>query len=1113
MNDTHRVSALFHAAAEIRSPQDREEYLQKACEGKPELRHRIEKLLQAHFDCGSFLESGQPMHISLENDPVVAMAMEGEGAVVDRYVLKEELGSGGFGVVFLAEQQLPVQRLVALKLVKPGMETEELIARFHVERQALAMMDHPTIAKIFDAGTSPSGRPYFVMEWVDGIPVTEYCDRHCLSVEERLELMIQIGEGVQHAHQKGIIHRDIKPGNILVSSKDGLPVPKLIDFGVAKTVDWQNQDDAVRTAGGQRVGTPLYMSPEQAARTHRDIDVRSDIYSLGVVLFELLTGTTPVRNDDSKTWYLDEIFRQIREGDYPLASRRLQETTELQPEISHHRNSTPGKLVSQVQGDLDWIVKKSLETSPDHRYESAGAFARDIRRFLDGDLVKATPATNLYRLRKFARKNKKSLAVAVAFVAVLMITTAISINLSIIATTALKSEREALQSEQSRRRYSEDMLSYVSALLHAPLPLGDGHKLTMVDWLHSKKKQLSSRYPQDPETRAALLLLLGRSYRGIGLTKDAMPVLEEAWVLAAQQFGKLDRRTLEALHSLTSNCLSLNDLERSLELGQELLAKEQELPEAESQFPRTLTLLGNIYQQAGNHGKAREVLDKAVDLARQKYGDQHLQTIHSIQALAYTLHMSGEKDQAMKLRQQVYEWSQEMDIENYWRISLLNELGVSYSSFGREKEVLPLRKEVIELTRELLPENDRQLPIFLYNLATDQVRLGYYYDAIPNFEEALQLMKQYHEDQIDAIVAIGTELTECLASGPQQHHRAAKLGEEMVKLSVKSMGENHNRTFRARRRLAVALFRSGERSRGLKLMETVLEHARKKKDRARFNRLAAVMHELASLYHAMERHVEAVDLRVQALEIRKQQKGTTDQMEYQVSKSLLGTSYLQSGQTQKGIQYLQESLEWFRAEFDGQFTTGAPRSIWRTASALAKARAGQGEFPGAIALMEETIQQQLEFHEKENQRTVLARSLLAQIFVDAGSMDQATRQFQLIDKTMDEICLQFEQTVPGSWKSWHNRHLKLAIKLDRAEYLMKEHNTKALPLLESTETALTDSLELLNPANETLSPELVRDMSTKYSDLIIRMYQIWERPEEAARWEESRSEAARGTSN
>jgi len=387
-------------------PTARAAYLDEACGGDAVLRERVEALLRAHDESQSPLEKPpagwSPTELHLPK-------LEQPGMLIGPYKLMEKIGEGGFGLVFVAEQQQPVRRRVALKVIKPGMDTREVIARFEAERQALALMDHPHIARVLDAGATETGRPYFVMELVRGVPITEYCDQHRLALRERLELFATVCQAVQHAHGKGIIHRDLKPSNILIAPHDGRPVVKVIDFGIAKAIGQQLTDKTVYTRFMQMVGTPLYMSPEQAEINALDVDIRSDVYSLSVLLYELLTGTTPFERERIAQAAYDEIRRIIKDEEPPKPSTRLSTLGASLSNVSSQRKTEPAKLSALVKGDLDWIVMKALEKDRERRYETASAFASDVRRFLDEQPIEARSPSAWYRFRKLARRNKLAL--------------------------------------------------------------------------------------------------------------------------------------------------------------------------------------------------------------------------------------------------------------------------------------------------------------------------------------------------------------------------------------------------------------------------------------------------------------------------------------------------------------------------------------------------------------------------------------------------------------------------------------------------------------------------------------------------------------------------------
>ncbi len=437
---TPNIRSIFDRALEIESEAVRRTFLDEACGGAPDIRAQVEALLAAHAAAGSFLEE-LPSAVKFTAGPTTAHhPSEAPGTQIGPYKLLEKIGEGGFGIVFMAEQTEPVRRRIALKLIKPGMDTRQVIARFEAERQALAVMDHPNIARVIDAGATESGRPYFVMELVRGVPITQYCDENQLPVRERLELFATICQAIQHAHTKGIIHRDVKPTNVLVTRQDGRPVVKVIDFGVAKAMGQQLTDKTLFTEFAQMIGTPLYMSPEQAELSSVDIDTRSDIYSLGVLLYELLTGTTPVSKEQLKQSAFDEIRRIIREDDPPKSSTRIS-TAEAAPSIAAQRHTEPAKLTKLVRGELDWIAMKALDKDRSRRYETASGFAADVNRYLADEPVHACPPSASYRFGKFVRRNKQAV-----FTAMLIF---LALVAGVIGTTW---NRQALQAAHQRER-------------------------------------------------------------------------------------------------------------------------------------------------------------------------------------------------------------------------------------------------------------------------------------------------------------------------------------------------------------------------------------------------------------------------------------------------------------------------------------------------------------------------------------------------------------------------------------------------------------------------------------------------------------------------------------
>ncbi len=410
---TELAKSLFLAALEIPGADARRAHLAAACDGDEELRREVEQLLRHHEAAGAFLErpAGAPPGAADLSPPESGGAERAGVVLAGRYKLLEQVGEGGMGGVWTAQQTEPVRRVVAVKLIKPGMDSKAVLARFEAERQALAMMDHPNIARVLDAGTTPDGRPFFVMELVKGVPITDYCDRHRLTPRQRLGLFVPVCQAIQHAHQKGVIHRDLKPSNVLVALYDETPVPKVIDFGVAKAIGQPLTELTLHTGLGAVVGTPEYMSPEQASFNNRDVDTRSDVYSLGVLLYELLAGSPPFSRKGWEDGGLLEVLRGVREVEPPRPSHRLS-TAEALPTLAANRGTEPRRLCKLLRGELDWVVMKALEKDRARRYDTAAGFAADLQRYLADEPVQAARPSAAYRLRKFARRNRATVAAA-----------------------------------------------------------------------------------------------------------------------------------------------------------------------------------------------------------------------------------------------------------------------------------------------------------------------------------------------------------------------------------------------------------------------------------------------------------------------------------------------------------------------------------------------------------------------------------------------------------------------------------------------------------------------------------------------------------------------------
>jgi serine/threonine protein kinase len=554
------ADSIFAQAIDMPSAAERAAFLEVACGTDAEMRREVEKLVRDHFRAGAFMEAPAVALLATVDEPVT----ERPGTIIGPYKLMEQIGEGGMGLVFVAEQQEPVRRKVALKVIKPGMDTRQVIARFEAERQALALMDHPNIAQVHDGGQTASGRPYFVMELVKGVPITDYCDQNRLTPRQRLELFLAVCQAVQHAHHKGIIHRDIKPSNVLVVSHDGKAVVKVIDFGVAKAIGQQLTDKTVYTQFAQLIGTPLYMSPEQAGQSGLDVDTRSDIYALGVLLYELLTGTTPFSERRFKEAGFDEMRRLIREEEPPRPSTRISTLGQAAATVSTNRNSDPKHLSRLFRGELDWIVMKALEKDRECRYESANAFAADVQRYLNDEPVLACPPSAWYRFRKLARRRKGAFVTMLAAVLVVLLgVTGLAVSNVLITRekndkqNALNEKEKALEQVRKEKDHAERNLARAEANFQETLGAVDQMLSAMSEDAKKQRERRNLNSPEDKsrhEVRWSLMAIQREKARQIfQQLADRDPTnpdtrLERAWAYQRlARIGAGDRkRSVEA---------------------------------------------------------------------------------------------------------------------------------------------------------------------------------------------------------------------------------------------------------------------------------------------------------------------------------------------------------------------------------------------------------------------------------------------------------------------------------------------------------------------------------------------------------------------------------------
>jgi eukaryotic-like serine/threonine-protein kinase len=663
---------------------------------------------------------------------------EGPGGHIGAYRLLQEIGEGGFGTVYMAEQESPVQRRVALKIIKLGMDTRAVIARFEAERQALALMDHANIAKVFDAGATSSGRPYFVMELVKGDPITRYCDTNHLSVPERLALLEQVCSAVQHAHQKGIIHRDLKPSNVLVSTQDGRPFVKVIDFGIAKATAAKLTARTLFTEHKALIGTPEYMSPEQAEGS-LDIDTRTDVYSLGVLLYELLTGSTPFTHDQLRAAAYAEIERIIREVEPPKPSTRLSESSDTLPSIAAQRRTEPRKLGVIVRGELDWIVMKALEKDRARRYDSANALAADLRRYLSGEPVVAAPPGRLYRVRKFVHRHRSGVAAA----ALISLALLLGMASTVAALFAFRSQRDAAVEARSKMSAaladSDAVATFLTDTLAASQPAKLGREVQVRSVLDESAKSIGEKFAGRPVLEARIRQVTGDTYFALGVYPSAEEHQRRAWELRKTHLGPESPDTLHAQASLALTQWKLGRIADAEDLvTSAYAAQKRTLGEDNPSTLWTANALGTIVLNRGRPGDAETIFRAALPLSERISGATDPQTIMLRNNLALALQYQGRASDAEAIhRHNVEVLTKEKGLK--WPVTLdaMFYLAWSIQSQGRHAEAEQIHRQVLALRSEVLGPDHPDTLWSLHNLAwtlVDQGKLG---EGLDDYRAAL----------------------------------------------------------------------------------------------------------------------------------------------------------------------------------------------------------------------------------------------------------------------------------------------------------------------------------------------------------------------------------------
>jgi serine/threonine protein kinase len=764
-NERERRLEELHSGALKLDASERDEFLRLGCGGDADLRQAVDSLLGYEQKLDGFLEyppqRTETLNASLDREPSQA------GQTLGPYHLLQPIGAGGMGEVWLAEQRQPIRRRVAIKLIKAGMDTREVVARFESERQALALMEHPGIAKVFDAGATPQGRPYFVMEYVTGIPITEYCDKHRMTLRQRLELFIHVCDGVQHAHQKAIIHRDLKPTNILVGEVDGRPVPRIIDFGLAKATAQPLTPETLFTRAGVIVGTPTYMSPEQADSTGMDVDTRTDVYSLGVVLYELLVGEVPL---DFRKLAFDEILRRMREEEASKPSAKLRTRNQQSSTASKNRGSDSPTLARQLRGDLDAITLKALEKDRSRRYASPSDLAADIARYLRNDTVLAHAPSAAYRTRKYIRRHW----VGVAAVA----------GLLVVLTSFGVAQTLQLRRITRERDRADRIAAFMTGMFKVSDPsTARGNSITAREILDKASREIDTGLSRDPEMQAQMMQTMANVYDQLGLYPQEQSLLTHAFGIRRRVLGTQNPDTLVSMYGLGRNLV-----------------------------------------QQGHYAEAEKVFRETRDIQRRVLGPEHPETLASMGSVAGVLMYEGRYAESEKLGRQTLDIERRvLGPEHPGTLTTMANLAMVLEYEGRYADAEKLCRETLDIERRVLGPENRHVLMSMSILAVLLDEQGRHSEAEKLHREALNTQRRILGPEHPETLRSTTNLALALMY-EGRYAEAEKLDREVLVIRRRVSGPEHPDTAGAAYNLACALARRGDRDEAFSLLRDAVDH-------------------------------------------------------------------------------------------------------------------------------------------------------------------------------------------------------------------------------------------------------------------------------------------------
>ena len=781
-------------------------------------------------------------------DPGVTRAAEAAASAsrsIGPYRLLHIIGEGGMGEVWLAEQTAPIRRQVALKVIKAGMDTVQVVARFEAERQALALMDHPAIATVYDGGSTPEGRPYFVMEHVKGEPITTYCDRHKLAMRDRLELFAQVCDGVQHAHQKGVIHRDLKPSNVLVAVQDDRPVPKIIDFGVAKATARQLTDRTLYTELGAMIGTLEYMSPEQAEMGGLDIDTRTDVYALGVILYELLSGTLPFESKELRQAGFAEIQRTIREKEPPRPSTRITRLGGASTSAATNRNTEPRRLASVLRGDLDWVTMRALEKDRTRRYQTVNALAAEVRRYLNHEPVVAGPPSAVYRAKKFVRRHRFGVAAAATLVVLLA---------AFAVTMALQARRIALERDRANREAetARQVSSFLVGLFEVAKPSeAAANSVTAREILDKGAARIQTDLREQPAVQAALMSTMGEAYHSLGSYKNARTLKDQALTLQRQVYGpgspeaagglislaetlssqaeykEAERRAREAVALLRAApgagamlALALRELAWSLYLQGNAADAESAAREAYGLYARqpnppdkeladSLSTLGGILLDKADLAGAARAYEEALTLRRRAYGPSHPRTVSASANLAAVWIAQGELAKAEAAYREIVALDrQQLGPDHPGLGNSLSNLGAILYLQKKYYEAENYYRQALAIDRRAMGERHPDVATNLTNIGQALTMQRKYAEAEAVLGEAIAIKRESMGGDHPDVALTMTFLADCFCRSGKAAD-AERTARAALKINTDRLGKDHPRTKESEGALGCAMVKSG----------------------------------------------------------------------------------------------------------------------------------------------------------------------------------------------------------------------------------------------------------------------------------------------------------------